>query len=90
MKQRIIAILLALFLGTLGVHAFYLNDKKHGQTLLILTLVGWFTSFLLIGFIPLVVTAVWAFVDFVKLCLMSDREFERKYTCPEEIIDISE
>ena len=30
------------------------------------------------------------FGNFVKLCLMSDREFERKYTCPEEVIDISE
>lgn len=91
-KEKIVAILLALIFGTFGVHAFYLDDKQHGLTLLILTMVGWLLAFVIIGIVPLLVSAIWAFVDFVKLCIMSDDDFNKKYNAGqyETITDISE
>lgn len=90
-KEKIVAILLALFLGALGVHAFYLDDKHHGLTLLVLTLIGWLLAFVVIGIIPLIISSVWAFVDFIRLCVMRDDDFNEKYNMPEEkIVDISE
>ena len=107
-KEKIVAILLALFLGTLGIHAFYLDDKRHGLTLLLLTLFGPFCALLigvLIGIIiageaagvfavlfaviSILIPFVWAFVDFIKLCVISDDDFNSKYN-KVTIMNISE
>ena len=107
-KEKIVAILLALFLGTLGIHAFYLDNKRHGLTLLLLTLFGPFCALLigmLIGIIiageaagvfavlfaviSILIPFVWAFVDFIKLCVISDDDFNSKYN-KVTIMNISE
>ena len=107
-KEKIVAILLALFLGTLGIHAFYLDNKRHGLTLLMLTLFGPFCALLigvLIGIIiageaaaafavlfaviSILISFVWAFVDFIKLCVISDDDFNSKYN-KVTIMNISE
>ena len=107
-KEKIVAILLALFLGTLGIHAFYLDNKRHGLTLLMLTLFGPFCALLigvLIGIIiageaaaafavlfaviSILIPFVWAFVDFIKLCVISDDDFNSKYN-KDAIMNISE
>ena len=107
-KEKIVAILLALFLGTLGIHAFYLDNKRHGLTLLLLTLFGPFCALLigvLIGIIiageaagafavlfaviSILISFVWAFVDFIKLCVISDDDFNSKYN-KVTIMNISE
>lgn len=107
-KEKIVAILLALFLGTLGIHAFYLDNKRHGLTLLMLTLSGPFCALLigvLIGIIiageaaaafavlfaviSILIPFVWAFVDFIKLCVISDDDFNSKYN-KVTIMNISE
>lgn len=107
-KEKIVAILLALFLGTLGIHAFYLDNKRHGLTLLMLTLIGPFCALLigvLIGIIiageaaaafavlfaviSILIPFVWAFVDFIKLCVISDDDFNSKYN-KVTIMNISE
>ena len=107
-KEKIVAILLALFLGTLGIHAFYLDNKRHGLTLLMLTLFGPFCTLLigvLIGIIiageaaaafavlfaviSILIPFVWAFVDFIKLCVISDDDFNSKYN-KVTIMNISE
>ena len=114
-KEKIVAILLALFLGALGIHAFYLDNKRHGLTLLILTLTGWiglpvcalltggvitaissvtagtFVALLLfiIAVISFLISFVWAFVDFIKLCVTSDDDFNSKYS-KVTIMNISE
>lgn len=61
-KSKLAAGLLGLFLGSLGVHNFYLgyNDKAVGQ--LLLTLVGW----ILCGIGP-IVASVWGFVDGIMI-----------------------
>jgi TM2 domain-containing membrane protein YozV/ribosomal protein L40E len=64
-KSRIAAALLALVLGGLGVHKFYLGQTGMG----ILYLVFCWT------FIP----ALIAFVEFILLLTMSDEKFNQKY-----------
>lgn len=62
-RESWLAYLLLVFLGGLGVHRFYLGHNGVGAVLLILTLVGWATSWLLVGFGPLAVVFVWLLVD---------------------------
>lgn len=69
MKQRIFAIILCFFLGLLGIHKFYLNQNKRGLLILILTLTG----------IGLIISIPWVITDFLKLILMSDQEFNKKF-----------
>ena len=58
MKEKIVAALLAFFLGEWGIHKFYLNEQESGKKYLIWCVVGILTSWLLIGLIPLVVLCV--------------------------------
>lgn len=69
MKQRIFAILLCFFLGLIGAHKFYINQNKRGLLILVLTLTG----------VGLIISLPWVILDFFKLILMSDKEFNEKY-----------
>ncbi len=64
-RSRLVAILLAFFLGWFGAHKFYLGQ------------VGWGIVYLLFcwTFIPAVV----AFIEAIILLVMSDHEFNSKY-----------
>ena len=84
MKQKIIAALLAFFLGVWGFHKFYLNEQASGKKYLIWCIVGILTSWILIGFIPLFVLWIKKLVDCFTLLLMSDEEFNAKYNPIEE------
>lgn len=68
-RNKYIAALLAFFIGTLGVHRFYLGRTGSAIVMLVLscTLVG------------LLVTAPWALIDTVRYLIMSDREFAARY-----------
>ena len=68
-RNRYIAALLAFFIGTLGVHRFYLGRTGSGIVMLVLscTVVG------------LVATVPWAFIDMIRILVMSDRDFARRY-----------
>jgi len=79
MRNKTVAALFALFLGNLGIHKFYLGEKNAGLTYLICTLVGWLTCILFIGLIPIFVVAILSFIDAVKLLLMEDSEFNKRY-----------
>ena len=65
MKSRIVAALLAFFLGGLGIHKFYL-----GQT-------GWGVVYLL--FCWTLIPGIAAFIEFIMLLVMSDDTFNAKY-----------
>lgn len=73
-RSKVIALLLWLFLGGLGIHNFYLSRKGIAITQLVLTLVGVATSWLLIGFIPLAVVSVWWFVDLIMIVVAPNDE----------------
>ena len=60
-KQWIVAVLLAFFLGTLGIHNFYLGYNSRGLIQLLL-------SVIVIG---LPITAIWAFIEFIMIIMRS-------------------
>ncbi|WP_407919178.1 TM2 domain-containing protein [Corynebacterium uterequi] len=49
-KSRLIALVLCFFLGSLGIHHFYVGNKSAGFGMLALSVVGWVTAIVLIGF----------------------------------------
>lgn len=75
-KSKILAAVLAFFLGGLGVHNFYLGNTSRGVTQLVLTVIGWVTSILLIGFVFLVAVGFWVFIEFIMI-LMGSGGYER-------------
>ena len=84
MKDRIIAALLAFFLGEWGFHKFYLNEQKSGKNYLIWCIVGILTCWLLIGLFPLLVLFVQKLVDCFTYLFMTDEEFNEKYNQKKE------
>ena len=73
-KNRIVAALLALFLGWLGIHKFYLGKTTAGVLMLLGGTVGWITF----GFVPALVYLI-AFIEFIIYLVKSDGEFHRDY-----------
>jgi TM2 domain-containing membrane protein YozV len=76
-KNRFIAALLAFFLGSLGVHKFYLNRNQAGWLMLIFGTVGW------IAVIPGLAIAIIAFIEFVLYLIKDDETFFRDYVVGE-------
>lgn len=72
-KSKIAAALLAFFLGTFGVHKFYLGRTGAAVTMLVCGTIGW----LLI--LPGLAMAVIAFVEFIIYLVKSDADFHRDY-----------
>ncbi|QGU04503.1 TM2 domain-containing protein [Corynebacterium comes] len=70
-KSWVVAVLLAFFLGTLGVHNFYLGNTGRGVAQLSLTVLGWVTAIIIIGFFFLAIVGLWALIDFVLILLRS-------------------
>ncbi len=62
-KSAGIAYLLWFFVGMLGAHRFYLAAPGTGAAILILTLVATFLSFVLVGFVLLLIPSIWVLVD---------------------------
>lgn len=66
-KSMVVAVLLAVFLGTLGIHNFYLGYTQKAVIQLVLTIVGWATSWLFVGLLAVFAVAVWVIVDIVQI-----------------------
>lgn len=66
-KNVVVAYVLWFFLGTLGVHNFYLGRNAHGVTQLLLTLIGYLLAFILVGFLFLFIVGVWLIVDLFSI-----------------------
>lgn len=64
-KNKLVAALCALFLGSIGIHKFYLGNKVQG----VLYLIFFWT------FIP----AILGFVDAIRLLLMSEQNFAQAH-----------
>ena len=66
-KNKLVAALLALFLGGFGVHHFYLGSTTAGIVCIAVT---WLTCGIG-GILP--------FIEFIMLLIMSDDDFNKKY-----------
>lgn len=64
-KSKIVAALLAFFLGGIGIHNFYLGKTGRGIAQLIIGTLGWF---LLLGWIA----PLWAFIEMI--CILVSHE----------------
>ena len=73
-NTKLIAALLAFFLGTFGVHKFYLGKKKAGLIMLIVSIAG----FILLA-IPTLVMGLIAFIEFIIYLIKSEDDFRRDY-----------
>lgn len=79
MKKRIVALLLTLFFGFIGLNNFYLNENKAGIIKFIIFLVSVPLSFIVIGLVGFAALAICALLDFVKIATMTDEEFNKLY-----------
>jgi TM2 domain-containing membrane protein YozV len=72
-KNKMIAFLLALFLGVWGIHKFYLGYNNQGIIMLVCGTIGWFLL------IPPFVMAIIALIEAIMYISKSDDEFKRVY-----------
>ncbi len=77
--NRITAGLLAIFLGALGVHKFYLGYKNEGIILLALVGSGFLFSFLIVGLLWIWIPGVIGLIEGIIYLTKTDEEFERVY-----------
>ena len=73
-KNKTTAGLLALFLGTFGVHQFYLGNTTSGILRIVITVVGAF-----IFLLGPTVTSIFALIEGIKYLTMSDEDFDETY-----------
>ena len=78
-KSPIAAGLLALFLGTLGIHKFYLGYTKEGVILLVGTILSYLFTLILIGLIPLMIIGVVCLIEAILYLTKSEAEFNAIY-----------
>ena len=65
MRRKLTTTLLALFVGTLGIHRFYLGQVLYGVIYMILAATG--------------VSTILALIDFVMFLIMDEKDFDYKY-----------
>ena len=68
-RNKIVAALLAFFLGTLGIHRFYLGRTGSGVLMLVLS----------ITVIGLFLTVPWSLIDTIRYLVMPEGEFADRY-----------
>jgi TM2 domain-containing membrane protein YozV len=73
-KNKIIAAVLAFFLGGLGIHKFYLGKNTAGVVMLLTSLGG----LILLG-IPTLIIAIIAFIEMIIYLVKSEQEFYNDY-----------
>lgn len=73
-KSKVAAGLLQLFLGGFGAGRFYLGYTGIGVAQLMLTIVGWITAFVFIGFLILPVVGIWVLIDAIMMFTGSVRD----------------
>ena len=66
-KKKIVAVLLSLLLGTFGVHRFYLGRAGSGAAMLVMSILGWLTTGIFVGFIFVAIVGIWDVIDFFRI-----------------------
>lgn len=70
-KSHAAAALLAFFLGSLGVHNFYLGYNSRGVIQLVMWLLSLLTVVVFIGLLGFMVVGIWAFIEFLLILFRS-------------------
>lgn len=73
-RNKMVAGLLALFLGSLGVHKFYIGANAAGFVMLAASLLGW-----VLLFIPNLIVGLIAFIEAIIYMTRTDDQFYRIY-----------
>ena len=68
-KSKMTAALLAFFLGSLGIHRFYAGKIGTGIVLLLLTIIGYVTIFVVVGYFLLSAVGIWVLIDFIMILM---------------------
>jgi TM2 domain-containing membrane protein YozV len=74
-KDRIVAGLLGIFLGSLGIHKFYLGYRNEGLIMLLISIVGGCVTFTLASWVMWVI----GLIEGIMYLTKSQREFEQTY-----------
>lgn len=72
-KSLVVALLLWLFFGIVGVHRMYLQHATSGVIMAIFTVLGLLTLTVAIGFIFLFIVLLWWILDFIMLLLAAKK-----------------
>ena len=78
-NKKLMAGILAIVLGSLGIHKFILGYNKEGIILLVASLIGYATSCLGIGFFILMATGVIGLIEGIIYLTKTDEEFYNTY-----------
>ena len=68
-KSKAVAALLNFFLGTLGIHRFYLGKIGTGIIMLVLTIIGASTAIFYVGWAFVAIVGIWDLIDFFIIIL---------------------
>ena len=80
MKNKLVATVLAFFLGIFGVHRFYLGQKFLGVVYFLLFFIGLGATGASEGEVPVIMfPALLGFIDAILLGVMPKEEFDKKY-----------
>jgi len=78
-NKKLLAGLLAIFLGSLGIHKFILGYQKEGIILLVTSVIGYATLCLLIGTFILMATGIIGIIEGIIYLTKTDEEFYNTY-----------
>ena len=78
-NKKVLAGILAIILGSLGVHKFILGYQKEGLILLGATVVGYATLCIAIGAFILMATGIIGLIEGIIYLMKSDEEFHDTY-----------
>ena len=78
-NKKLIAGILAIVLGSLGIHKCNLGYNKEGIILLVASLIGYATSCLGVGFFILMATGIVGLIEGIIYLTKSDEEFYNMY-----------
>ena len=78
-KKIAVAAILAFFLGGFGAHRFYAGKIGSAIAMLLITIFGILLSVLVIGFVLIIITGIWSFIDFIIILCGSFKDAYGRY-----------